>query len=128
MNCPRDRHGLSLAVRKRDDGPRHVIDLDAEAGDLLAGPRDRLATRQPPERSRAHRGLAPEEEIAVDRHHRHHGEVLEHRCNAAIEGVLRRAELHDCAIDAQLAGVGPEHAGQDLDERRLAGTIVAEQT
>ena len=40
----------------------------------------------------------------------------------------RGAAEHDrLAVDQQLARLGLVHAGQDLDQRRLAGTVLAEQ-
>ena len=53
--------------------------------------------------------------------------VLEHRGEAAGAGVGRRAELDRPAGHLDHAGVGAEHAAQDLDQRALAGPVGADQ-
>ena len=40
---------------------------------------------------------------------------------------LGRRSVDRLAVDADRPGVGAQHAGEDLDERRLAGAVGAEQ-
>ena len=56
-----------------------------------------------------------------------HRRVLEHRGESAATGVAGTAQGGRLAVDADRAGVGAQHAGEDLDERRLAGAVGAEQ-
>ena len=64
----------------------------------------------------------------VDGHARHEGEVLEDGVDAERASVRHGLELHLLAEDEHPAGVGLVEAGQDLDQRRLAGAVVADQT
>ena len=105
----------------------HVSDVDADACDLLASDANCRLLVETPERAAPDFGFAAEEEVAVDRQHRDDRQVLVDGGNAAIEGVARRAEGDRLAVQADFSGVGREHAGEDLDQRRLAGAVVAEQ-
>src|SRR3546814_6139313 len=42
-------------------------------------------------------------------------------------GIARIADVGRLAIDEDVAGIAPVGAGEDLDQRRLAGAVVAEQ-
>ena len=42
-------------------------------------------------------------------------------------GVGRAAQLDDLAVDLEVAGVGPVQPGHDLDQRRLAGAVLADE-
>ena len=55
-----------------------------------------------------------------------HRRVLEHRGETAAAGVAGAVHGGRLAVDADRPGVGA-HPGEDLDERRLAGTVGAEQ-
>ena len=57
----------------------------------------------------------------------HEGRVLEDRRQPEAMGVGRPAQIDRSAGDRHRAGVGAQHAGEDLDERRLAGAVGAEQ-
>src|SRR3546814_19194700 len=54
------------------------------------------------------------------------GERLVDGLDVVAAGVARRRDLHLLAVDVDLAAVGRIGAGQHLDERRLAGTVVAQ--
>ena len=49
------------------------------------------------------------------------------RLDAVALGVARRCDVGLLAVDVDLAGIGPVGAGQDLDQGRLAGAVMAEQ-
>jgi hypothetical protein len=72
------------------------------------------------------RGLVAEEEVAPHRHQRHGRQILEHGGDAAVLGGARVRKLHRLALDQQLSFVGDMDAGEDLDQGRLAGAVVAE--
>ena len=46
---------------------------------------------------------------------------------AGVAGVMRRVEVDDLTGGQHLAGVPPYDAGEHLDERRLAGAVLADQ-
>ena len=79
------------------------------------------------QRPDAVRQLAVQEHVVVDGHARHEGEVLEDGVDPERASVRHGLELHLLAEDEDLAGVGLVKAGQDLDQRRLAGAVVADQ-
>ena len=55
------------------------------------------------------------------------GEVLEDRRDAEVLGLLRAVDGDRLAVEDHLALVGGVDTGHDLDERRLAGTVVAHE-
>ena len=54
-------------------------------------------------------------------------EVLEHHADAEPAGVRRALDRHLLAAPDDLAGVGPRDAVDDLDQRALAGAVLAQQ-
>ena len=58
---------------------------------------------------------------------REQADVLE-RARDALERALRRARIHDrLALEQDLAGIGGENAGDEIEERRLAGAVRPDQ-
>src|SRR6185295_20322664 len=53
--------------------------------------------------------------------------VLVHGDDAGRPRLHRRAEAHRDAVEPDLAGIGRLQACDDLDQRRLAGTVLADQ-
>ena len=74
------------------------------------------------------RELAIEEHVVVHGQTRHEREVLEDGVDAERARVRHRLELHLLAVDEDPAGVGLVKAGQDLDQGRFPGAVVADQT
>ena len=72
--------------------------------------------------------LAADEQVAGDRHGRDHGIVLVDRLDAEVHRVARAC---GCATGLPSIRISPSSgsvdAGQDLDQRRLAGAVVADQ-
>jgi hypothetical protein len=118
---------LPLAAREGADRLAGIANVDTHAAHLFA----RHALDHRPvhalERAPADQRLAPCEEIARDAHQRHSREVLVNGGDAAIQRIARRRELHRLISQADLPLSGTVHAGKDLDQRRLAGAVVAEQ-
>ena len=52
--------------------------------------------------------------------------LVDHR-DAGVAGVVRRVEVDRLAVDAHLPAVAPDDAAQHLDQRRLAGAVLAHQ-
>ena len=77
------------------------------------------------EESRAR--LAADEHILGDRHVGGEGEFLIDRDNADALGVVGRREDDRLAIEFDFARVCAVRAGQDLQQRRLAGAVLAKQ-
>jgi hypothetical protein len=53
--------------------------------------------------------------------------LLVDRADAQLLRRRRRGRAHRLAVQQQLASVGREHAGEQLDQRRLAGAVLAHQ-
>ena len=53
--------------------------------------------------------------------------MLEDGADAERQALARRADAHGPAAQADLAGVGLVDAGEQADQRRLAGAVLAEQ-
>ena len=70
---------------------------------------------------------AGEAEVLGDGEIGGHRRVLEHRGETAAASIAGAAQGGRLAVDADRSGVGAQHAGEDLDERRLAGAVGAEQ-
>ena len=70
--------------------------------------------------------LAAEKQVLGDRHRGRDGKILVDRLDALPPGVAGAVELHHAAVQPYLACVGSDRAGQRLDERRLAGAVVAD--
>ena len=96
----------------------------------IACARDRVGVLlvEAAEREDARDRLAAEEEVARDDISGIMPEILEHRRDAAVACASRGLRKRDRpAVDQDLALARPVHAGEDLDQRRLAGAVVAEQ-
>ena len=76
---------------------------------------------------RGARALAAREEVADRAGVVEQREVLEDRLDPQLAGVVRRVDPHRLAVEPDLAVVGLHDAREDLDQRRLAGAVVAEQ-
>src|SRR5690606_37766757 len=68
------------------------------------------------------------EKVAGDAHERNHAQVLIHRGDTSPDGVTRRSEDDLDPFKQHRSPAGPVHPGQNLDQRRLAGAVVAQQT
>ena len=119
----RDRDRLALAARERRDLGIDVGDVDAERVEVLARQAAHRAVVEHPEA----RVLALQEHVVEDGQAGHQREILVDGVDAERARVDDRFQLHGLAEDRDLAGVGPVEAREDLDERRLAGAVVADQ-
>ena len=127
---PGDGHGLALAAGQGLDGLGHGLQRrDAERLDLFLGP-PRMpflsSMRNTEPRKPGQPLLAAEVEVARDVERGGDGEVLVDRLDAGLAGVLRVLELDRLAVDEDLAGIGHVRPREALDERRLAGAVVAD--
>ena len=97
---------------------------EAEPGEDLLGAPVQLALVEQAATGR----LGAEEQVLLDRHLRHQGELLEDRADAERAGVMHRVQLESAAPRKRdPPGIGPERAGGDRDQGRLAGAVLAEQ-
>ena len=67
-----------------------------------------------------------EEHVGRDVQRRGDRQGLVDRLDAGTAGILRRLEVNLIAIQVDLSGVGDQGSGQGLDQRRLAGAVVAD--
>ena len=126
VDRPGDRHALPLAAGERADRLVDVLDDDAHLAQLLVGDPLHVLDLEAASGHACRRHLGAEEEVAPDLHERHDGEVLVDGRDAVVERLPRRAEVHLLAVDLQRALVVRVQAGDDLDQGRLAGAVVAE--
>ena len=127
VDRPGDRDCLALTAGQRADRLLHGRGCRCPSP---AAPRDRRVLALPVSRNLNGPNPAPrlvaEEEVPPHRHQRDGGQVLEHGRDAgasASRGVRERRRL---AVHEELALAGLVHAAEDLDQRRLAGAVVAE--
>src|SRR4051794_38262520 len=126
----RHRHALPLAAGERLHLLADVLDRqDSQVGHLLPGLvahagavelAEHLA-----EQARRPR-LAAEEQVVGDVERGRDGERLVDGLNPVRPRVDRRAHLDRLAVEADLALVGDHRPRERLDERRLAGAVVAD--
>ena len=125
-----DGDGLALPARQQPGGPAQRGDADVEAPQRgLALGAHALVVQQP---EAAPDGAAPQVLPVQEQVGRHvervdHRQRLVHGLDAERAGRVRRGDRPPHAVDADRAGVGLVHAGEALDERGLAGPVVAEQ-
>ncbi len=123
-------HGLALATGQALHGLAHVLQrADAERDHLLLGVlAHAVAVEHPKDRAEGTGStlLATQEEVAGDVQGRRDREGLVDGLDAVVAGVERRLEGHRLAVEHDLAGARCLGTGQALDQRRLAGAVVAD--
>ena len=102
---------------------REGIEVEAEP----AGDRAGLRRHAPPADEQARPGLAADEDVLRDRHVGRQGEFLVDGHDAAPLRVMRRRQLDAIAGQLDRPGIGLLRPGQDLEQRRLPGAVLAEQ-
>src|SRR4051794_30594020 len=124
-----DRDALALAAGHRGDRRRRVLKADAEALERLVGAAVHLGVveeaelaEQPPARD-----LAAEEQVRGRVELGGEREVLVDGLDPERARLDRRADRHLAALEEDLARVRRLDAGERLDERRLAGAVVADE-
>ncbi len=118
-----DLHQL-LLVRSQPFHGESGVEVEPQAVERLAGRASRGAPVH--EAHTAHHAM-PDEDVLRDRQLRGEGRLLRDRRDALAEGLCRIAEGRLEAVEADRAGVGRTLAGEDLQHRRLAGAVLADQ-
>src|SRR5205823_3660448 len=101
------------------------LQLRERLAGLLAHPALVQHAEDPAERTVAAE-LAAEEEIGRDVERGCDGKILVHGLDPGPARVERRLEVHLLAVEAELALVRLQRAREHLDQRRLAGAVVAD--
>ncbi len=83
--------------------------------------------RRPVDAAAAAEELAPHEDVLHDREVGEERRLLVDHRDACVLGVGRRAEVDAVATEQEVAAVAAVHAGDDLDQRRLAGAVLPHQ-
>ena len=124
IDRPRNRDRLALAAGKRFHRLLEAAEMRVEPAHHLAGLglHGRIVERAP-----GRQQFAPEEDVGGGIDIVGERERLVDRLDAIALGIARASDRDRLAIDPDLAGIGPVSAGQDLDQRRLAGAVVPEQ-
>src|SRR5271166_1198742 len=121
----RHRDRLALSTRERADREFDRGHVDADFIERLGRAPPHLAVVQQPQRPPAQQ-LAVQEHVVVDAEPVDQRQILIDAFDAERAGLIDRAELHRPALDEHLPGIGLVIAGQDLDQGRFAGAVVAE--
>jgi hypothetical protein len=124
-----DGHRLPLAAREGPDLGVGRGQVDAELLELVGGAPAHLRPvdeAQPAKRS-ALVQLAPQEDVLASVERRGQRQVLVDGLDAGLVRLVRGGQAKLLALQLDPAGVRPHHARERLDERRLAGAVVAEQ-
>ena len=119
---PGDLDQLLLGDRKIAD-QRHRVTLEPD----LVGDRTGVLSEAPPADEQPRARFAADEHVFGDRHIRREGEFLIDGDDAGALRVMRRSEGDGLAEELDRPGVGAVRAGQDLEQRRLAGAVLAEK-
>src|SRR4051812_13714873 len=122
-----DRDALALAAGHRRDRRGRVLQADAEALERLVGAAVHRGVVEEAELAEqpAARDLAAEEQVCRRVELGREREVLVDGLDPERARLERRADRHLAALEEDLARVRRLHAGERLDERRLAGAVVA---
>ena len=86
----------------------------------------RLAHALPVDRSGPAR-FAAEHDVLGDAEVGQQVDLLVHRADARGLRLARRREVHELAVEPNLAGIQSKRAGQRLDQRRLAGAVLSHE-
>ena len=120
----RDRLALAAGEARRRDIDRG--DVDPDLVQRLAGLTAHQGVGQ--ERDRLADALAAQKQVLVDRQLVDQRQILKDGVDPALAAIVDRPGRVRLALDPQRAGVGLLEASEDLDQRRLAGAVVAQQT
>ena len=114
----------------------HLLVGARQLGNLVIGPQVEIEFAQDGASTRPHGGaveeaaggdFAAEKEVFLDSQFRHQAEFLENRADPD-DARAMRGEIGDLfALIFEGAGIGRVGAGDDVDQRRLAGAVLAEQ-
>src|SRR6266536_400917 len=126
---PRHRHALALAPGEALDRRGRALHPDAEALEGVAGlPAHRLVVEQAEPAEHPAADLLPaKEEVGGGVEVRGQGEVLVDGLDPDRARGDRARQRDPATLEADLAPVGLQRAGQDLDQGRLARAVVADQ-
>jgi hypothetical protein len=103
---------------------RTRVELEAERPRQLPDP---VRCRAVVEEDAAVGRLDSEHDVLGDRHHRDEHEVLVHHSDPRRDRLVRRPESHPLGLHEDLAAVGLVEPVEDVHQRRLAGTVLAEE-
>ena len=101
----------------------HWIALEPDA----LGYRLRLLSHAPPAYEQLRAGLAANEHVLGDRHVRGEGELLVDRDDSSALGVVGRRKSDRLTEQLDFARIGALRAGQNLEQRRLASAVLAQE-
>jgi hypothetical protein len=119
-----DLHPLPVTDRKRADQQVRIEVVDIEVGQQLQRPPSHLGPVDPAEPPLRR---MPHEDVLGDGQLREQQQFLIDGRDPGRLRLLRRGEIGRLAVERHRAGIGPVHARHDLDQRRLAGAILAKQ-
>jgi len=101
------------------------IELEPEPGRYLP---HQLSSRVEIEPATCTGRLVAEDDVLRDREHRNQHEVLMHHADSGGHRISRAGEMLLHPVEKNLALLGPIEAAENIHQRRLAGTVLTEQT
>ena len=113
---------LLLGPRQPGHGAA-AVDVELQVREHALGATDH---RCPIEQQPAPRFL-PQEQVLGNAECGHQREFLEHRADALLTRLAHRPQAHDASVQLDGSRSRRAHAGQQRDQRRLAGAVLAEQ-
>ena len=124
-----DRDALALAAGHVRDARARVLDLHAEALERLVAAPAHLGLVEEPELAQepGRVQLAAQEHVRGGVDLGREREVLVDRLDAEAARVLRRVDVDRLALEEDLPAVGRVDADERLDQRALAGAVVADR-
>ncbi len=111
----RERSHRAIDVGRKIELCQDCARVGAHAGAVDQGERPKLADRQIAERN-----------IFSNRERRHKPQFLRDRDDASRDCIMRAREVAGYAVHLDLPAIGPVYAGQDANERRLAGAVLTD--
>ena len=122
--CAQDFDALAIADAEGADDAIGLQVVNRERGQQI---RRLLAHRAPVEPAEACARRMPHEDVLGDGELGKQQQLLIDRRDAGAPGVVRPLQIDRLAVDDDRAAIGRKHAGDDLDQGRFAGAVLAKQ-
>ena len=124
-----DRNTLALSAGERANRLVHGLDADFQVCHVAHRVAQHLALVQHVKQRSPEAGapnLTPQEDVLHDVERRRDRKILIDGLDAHPPGIQRTVKMYSFAVQVDIAFIWDQRAGQRLDQRGLAGTIVAD--
>ena len=127
VNGARNRQGLPLAARQGADVLPGIGDLDSNFCHFCSGNLVHFLHLQQAERANTPDHFPTQEKVTSDRCQCIQGKVLIDGSDSYPAGISRRAKIDSLTFHQDFAPCGRVHTGQNLDQCRFTGAVVAQK-